>query len=182
LSCGTRQNIVELLYGFEEISLREQVRAIESKLDGLDSRIANYVFAVMQAIASESKEGPRLLTITPIDADWNKKLFAKRYRLHLCCEADACQHPLIEQGMGVYEFDASQDWVKRVAPYANLITGVLKTALPMAAPAVNTLFGDKTTETWGEAELDLAKEEATSCFPKLNAPSHHICAKAAWMR
>ncbi|MEW5719907.1 MAG: COR domain-containing protein, partial [Chloroflexota bacterium] len=168
LSCGARQNIVELLFGFEETGLGEQLRAIESKLDGLDSRIANYVFAVMQAIASESKEGPRLFTITPIDADWKKKLFAKRYRLHLWCEADGCQHPIIEKGVGVYEFDVSQEWVKRVAPYANFIAGVLKTALPLVAPAVNSFFGADTIKKSGfEDELNLTKEATSKLFPEV---------------
>jgi hypothetical protein len=168
LTCGTRQNIVELLFGFEETGLGEQLRAIESKLDGLDSRIANYVFAVMQAIASESKEGPRLFTITPIDADWKKKLIAKRYCLHLWCEADGCQHPIIEKGAGVYEFDASQDWVKRVAPYANFIASVLKTALPLVAPAVNSFFGADTIKKSGfEDELNLTKEATSKLFPEV---------------
>ncbi len=168
LTCGARQNIVELLFGFEETGLGEQLRAIESKLDGLDSRIANYVFAVMQAIASESKEGPRLFTITPIDADWKKKLFAKRYCLHLWCEADGCQHPIIEKGVGVYEFDASQDWVKRVAPYANFIAGVLKTALPLVAPVVNSFFGADTIKKSGfEDELNLTKEATSKLFPEV---------------
>ncbi len=167
-SCTKRQNIVELLYGFEEMGWGEQLRAIESKLDGLDSRVANYVFAVMQAIASESKEGPRLFTITPIDPDWKKKLFAKRYRLHLWCEADGCQHPIIEKGVGVYEFDADREWVKRVAPYANFIAGVLKTALPLVAPAVNSFFGADTIKKSGfEDELNLTKEATSKLFPEV---------------
>jgi internalin A len=167
-SCLTRQNIVELLFGFEEMDLSEQVRAIESKLDGLDSRIANYVFAVMQAIASESKEGPRLFTIVPTDVDWKKNLFAKRYCLHLWCEAEGCQHPVLEKGVGVYKFEASQEWVTRVAPYANFIAGVLKTALPLVAPAVNSFFGADTIKKSGfEDELNLTKEATSELFPEI---------------
>jgi internalin A len=173
-SCRKPQNIVDLLYGFEEIDLSKQLADIQARLAGLDSRIANYFWAVMQAIASESKEGPCLFTITPIDADWKKKLFAKRYRLQLWCEAEGCQHPVLEKGKGVYEFDATREWVKRVTPYANFIAGVLKTVLPMAAPAVNVVFGEKTTEKWGvEAELDLMKEATDKLLPeiKLAEPS-----------
>jgi hypothetical protein len=167
-SCLTRQNIVELLFGFEEIGLREQLQAIESRFDGLDSRIANYVFAVMQAIASESKEGPRLFTIVPTDVNWKKKLVAKRYQIHLWCEAEGCQHPILEKDKGVYEFDASQDWVKRVAPYANFIAGVLKTALPLVAPAVNSFFGADTIKKSGfEDELNLTKEATSKLFPEI---------------
>lgn len=165
--CGARQNIVELLYGFEEMGLSEQLQAIQAKLDGLDSRIANYVWAIMQAIASESKESPRLFTWKPIDPDWKKKLFAKRYQIHLWCEAEGCQHPVLEKGKGIYEFNANREWVTRIAPYASFIVGVLKTVAPIAAPAVNTFFGDKTTEQWSiDAELALMKEATAVILPQ----------------
>lgn len=93
LSCGARQNIVGLLYGIEELDLSKQLADIQAKLDGLDSRVANVMWTIMQAIASESKEGPRLFTIVPTDEDWKKKLFAKRYCLHLWCEAGVASIP-----------------------------------------------------------------------------------------
>ena len=37
----------------------------------------------------------------------------------------------------------------QIAPYANFALKVLETVAPMAAPAINTFFGSKTTETWG---------------------------------
>ncbi|UCG54878.1 MAG: hypothetical protein JSV32_01270, partial [Dehalococcoidia bacterium] len=140
-----------LLFGFELENPREQLNRIEMKLDqgiekvseeieGLESRMANYVLAIMRAIASESKEVPRLFTIEPVDGNWHQ-LITKRYRLHLWCEAEGCQHPILEEGKGVYEFKATKEWVKRVAPYTNLIAGVLKTVLPVAAPAANLIFG-----------------------------------------
>jgi Leucine-rich repeat (LRR) protein len=174
-SCTKRQNIVELLYGFEEMGLREQLdELLKAKFAEQDSRIANYIFGVMQAIASESKEGPRLFTITPIDADWRKKLFATRYRVHLVCEAEGCQHPVREKDKGVYEFDATREWVTRVAPATRFIAGVLKTLAPVAAPAVNTFFGDKTTEVWGiDAELSLMKESVGVILPQTSTASSH---------
>ena len=155
-TCLKRQNIRELLYGFEEMDLGEQMRAIEAKQDGLDSRIANYVFTVMQATARESKQGPRLFTITPMDADWKKKLFARRYRLHLWCEADGCQHPVQEtdENTGTYEFDASRDWVTRIAPYANFVAGIISTILPVSVPAAKLFFKEHYQSDFKDAALE----------------------------
>ena len=167
--CRRNQDILKLLFGFEEEDSREQLARIEEKLDrgfeevakefeGLESRIRNHVMAIMQAIASESKEGPRLFTIEPVDGDW-KQLLNKRYRLHLWCEAEGCQHPVLEEGNAVYEFKATREWVKKVAPYANLVAGVLKTVLAVAAPAANVFFGPKTIDELGiKDHLDLMKE------------------------
>ena len=45
----------------------------------------------------------------------------------------------------------------QIAPYANFVLKVLATVAPIAAPAINTFFGPKTTETWKIADqLDLA--------------------------
>ncbi|MEW5802895.1 MAG: hypothetical protein AB1847_12420 [bacterium] len=80
--CRQPQKIVDLLYGFEQENPREQLDRIEAKIDhgfaqvmeefkeefeGLESRIANYVMMIMQAIASESKDGPRIFTIVPVE-------------------------------------------------------------------------------------------------------------------
>ncbi|NEP15195.1 MAG: hypothetical protein F6K14_34510 [Symploca sp. SIO2C1] len=158
--CRTRQNIIELLYGFEEEDTREQLSRIETKverveikveqgaakiqqnLQELESRIANYVMVIMQAVASESKNGPRLFTIEPMSGNW-RRFMSKTYRLHLWCEAPNCQHPIHEAGKGVYEFEAPREWVEQIAPYANLIARVLKTLAPIAAPAANAFFGEE---------------------------------------
>lgn len=45
----------------------------------------------------------------------------------------------------------------QIAPYANFALDILKTVAPIAAPAINTFFGAKTTETWDIADhLSLA--------------------------
>ena len=60
----------------------------------------------------------------------------------------AVQHPVIESGKGVYPIDKPREWLVQIAPYANFALKVLTTVAPMAAPAINTFFGSKTTETW----------------------------------
>ena len=112
--CRKRQQIVELLFGFEEEDARLQLarfeQKVEQKLDagfaevrdimaGFESRLANHVMALMHAIANEARFGPRLFTIKPVDGRW-RNLVNKKYRVHLWCEAEGCQHPVLEPKKG----------------------------------------------------------------------------------
>lgn len=63
----------------------------------------------------------------------------------------------------------------RVAPYANFIAGVLKTALPLVAPAVNSFFGADTIKKSGfEDELNLTKEVTSILVPDIKPSSAPI--------
>jgi internalin A len=165
--CSCRLSIAELLLGFEERSVDERLQDVQEKLAtldniqkqiaGLDSRIADYFWATMHAIADEGKNGPRLFTFQQRGVDFSlKQLFKEPLELQLWCEAEGCQHPVYDEG--IYAIDATRDWVTAIAPYANFVLGVLKTVSPIAAPAINVAFGAKTTETWGiKDKLDLTK-------------------------
>ncbi|MEQ9372540.1 MAG: leucine-rich repeat protein [Coleofasciculus chthonoplastes F3-SA18-01] len=167
--CRTRHKIVDLLFGLEEEDTREQLSRIEVKvergfteiqqnLQEFESRIANYVMGIMQAVASESKRGPRLFTLEPREGNW-RRLTSKGYRLHLWCEEPNCQHPVHDIDKGVYEFKASREWVEKVAPYANLIAGVLKTLTPITAPAANMFFGEEFMKVSNlQSQLEIMKE------------------------
>ena len=147
--CSCKLSIAELLFGFEERDIDVQLREIKEQLAGLDSRIANYFMATMHAIADEAKNGPRLFTFRSREAGLSpKQLFAHPLELQLWCEAEGCQHPVIESGKGVYPIDQPYEWVKQIAPYANIALKVLATVAPIAAPAINVFFGAKTTEKW----------------------------------
>ena len=170
--CRTKQEILELLFGFEDEEPREQLARIERKLEagfdrveqelvGLQSRLANYVMAIMRAMANEAKEGPRLFDMSPMDGNW-RRLFEKKYRLRLWCEAENCQHPVLEEGFGAYEITSTREWVRQVAPYANFIAGVMKTLVPMIGPSVNLVFGAKTIENLNLTDnLELMKVATT---------------------
>jgi hypothetical protein len=57
----------------------------------------------------------------------------------------------------LYPIDIQHEWVKQIAPYATFVLKVLATVAPIAAPAINTFFGSKTTETWKiDDQLSLA--------------------------
>jgi len=167
--CRTRHKIIDLLFGLEEEDTREQLSRIEIKvergfteiqqnLQEFESRIANYVMGIMQAVASESKRGPRLFTLEPREGNW-RRLTSKKYRLHLWCEEPNCQHPVHDIDKGVYDFKASREWVEKVAPYANLIVGVLKTLTPITAPAANSFFGEEFMKVSNlQSQLEIMKE------------------------
>ncbi|MCU0644924.1 MAG: hypothetical protein MUC94_11760, partial [bacterium] len=157
--CSCKLSIAELLFGFEDTRIEKQLQAIEDRLVGWESRIANYFMALMNAIADEAKSGPRLFTFTGADAKWSlQQLFSRPMKLHLWCEAEGCQHPVYEEGKGVYEIKQTREWVTRIAPYANFVLSVLKTVAPMARPGIDAFFGAKTTEKWDiKDHLDLAK-------------------------
>ncbi|MBM3476794.1 MAG: hypothetical protein FJX75_26275, partial [Armatimonadetes bacterium] len=171
--CYQSQDVIELLYGFEDEPARDQLARIEARLaqgiaelqrmfGGLESRIADHVMAIMRAMADEGKAGPRLFTVGP-RGGWHKldvrRFVKERFRLHLWCEAEGCEHPVMEKGKGTYEFTADRDWVRQIAPYASFVAGMLRTVAPMVAPAVNACFGANTLQNLGiEAQLDLMKE------------------------
>ncbi len=157
--CFHSHPITKLLLGFEEHAIDVQLREINQRLAGLDSRVARYFMSLMNAIADEAKNGPRLFTFRSRDAGLSpQQLFSRPIALQLWCEAEGCQHPVIEKDKGFYEITQPREWVMKIAPYANFALDVLKTVAPIAAPAINTIFGDKTTEKWKiNVQLDLAK-------------------------
>ncbi|MDI6768214.1 MAG: COR domain-containing protein [Anaerolineales bacterium] len=155
--CFTPHSITELLMGFEDRPVDVQLREINQRLTGLDSRIANYFMATMHAIADEAKHGPRLFTFRSRDAGLSpKQFFARPLELQLWCEHEGRPHPVIESGKGVYKIDQPHKWVTQIAPYANFVLDVLKTFAPMAAPAISIFKDPKIIEKWKD-EIDLTK-------------------------
>ncbi len=176
--CRQRQDIVKLLYGFEETDTRAQLDRIETKVSrgfvdmgeqlvALKSQIADSLMATLRAISAESKDGPRLFDIEPAGGNWRRP-FAERYHIRLWCEAEGCHHRVREAGKGVYEVTATREWVTRIAPYANFVAGVLKMVLPMVAPAVNVRFGPNTMDESGlKNHLDLVKTATEKLAPNV---------------
>ncbi|HAX71152.1 MAG TPA: hypothetical protein DCY14_16175, partial [Anaerolineae bacterium] len=153
--CSCKLSIAELLLGFEERDLSVQLSAINEQLTqarkqiaGLDSRVADHFWATMRAIADEGRNGPRLFTLSSGYAESSlEKLLGQPMELQLWCEAEGCQHPLYDYGL--YKIESPKEWVKQMANYAIFAFKLLNIISPIAAPAINTFFGSKTTETWG---------------------------------
>jgi internalin A len=161
-ACRERQTILDLLFGFEDEGARKQLARIEAKIEqgvaGLESQIANSVMVLMKAMANEAKDGPRLFDLQPIGGNW-RRLFQEKYTLRLWCEAENAQHPLLNEGS--YELELTRDWVRQVAPYANLVVTLLKTVLPMVGPALNVAYGANTFDSLGVKDhVDLMEKVA----------------------
>ena len=140
-------------------TLSVQLREIKEQLAGLDSRIANYFMATMRAIADEAKNGPRLFTFRSREVGLSsKQLLSRPLELQLWCEAEGCQHPVIESGKGVYPIDQPHEWVTQDCALCKFCAESAFNRCANRRPAINTFFGPKTTETWKIADqLDLAK-------------------------
>jgi len=156
--CYKSHPIRKLLSGLEPSPIDVQLREINERLAGMDSRVANYFMATMRAISDEAKNGPRLFTFRSREAGLSpKQILFRPLELQLWCEAEGCQHPVIEKDKGVYTIDQPHEWVKQVAPYANTVLKILATVAPIAAPAIDLFFGrDKTKTLDIDRHLDFA--------------------------
>jgi internalin A len=191
--CFQPQDVESLLYGFEREDERQEFVKLQQKVERFSEEIKDavtnqtqlvrdditkfvdkvdyYFMAFMRAIATEAKHGPRLFTMEPLGG-WKtyliKPMLTRRYQLQLWCEASGCEHPVLDEDKGIYKVDVPHEWVKRVAPYANFIASVLKTLLPMTAPAINLFLGDKGVESLGiKEELELMKEGTGKLLPEM---------------
>ena len=172
--CSKRHSITELLMGFEERPVDVQLREINEKLDGLDSRIADYFMRTLHAIADEAKSGPRLFTFRARETNIPlQQLFMRPMELQLWCEHEGHPHPVMDAGKGVYQIDQPQDWVVKIAPYANFVLDVLKTVAPMVSPAINVVKGPKTTDPWKDY-LDLGKAIIDKLPAEIKASDHNM--------
>ncbi len=115
--CSCKLSIAELLLGFEERTVDVQLREIKEQLAqareqiaGLDSRIANYFWAMMRAIADEARDGPRLFTFRAPDVNLPvKELFSRPIELRLWCEHEGHPHPLIGSDKGYYAWNGPRN-------------------------------------------------------------------------
>ena len=173
------------MHGFEREEASQQLDRIEEMVACLrpelrqgfaeiKSQQADLFMKMLRAMANEAKEGPRFFTLEPSEGNWRRPL-SQKYRLHLWCEAEDCQHPVVENGKGRYEFTDSRQWVKTVAPYANRIARVLKAIVPLAGPALNEFFGPNTTTTLGlKDRLDLMKEGTDKTLREMHISDHSM--------
>ncbi len=177
--CSRKQSIVELLFGFEDTRLEKQLVAIEDRLAGWESRVANYFMALMHAIADEGKNGPRLFTLSTSDNTFSlKQIYSFPLELHLWCEAEGCQHPVYEQEKGVYEINRRYEWIESIAPYVSFSLKILGTIAPIAGPAINSFFGPKTTELWKiDDRLDLGRAILDKIPSTIKTPNREFSSK-----
>ena len=152
-TCLEEIDVGQLLEGYvtpvEPLSM--QLAALEAKLlaelakasverrhlQGILAESAEMTRRVMRALLDEGRNGPRLFTLSPIDATRRldpRNLWSEELRLTLWCEHPGHEHELIPEGQ--YMMHNPRRWATRLAPYALLSLKVLRIAAPIAVGAV----------------------------------------------
>ena len=139
---------------------------LNSNLQRLLSRV-DYTYAnLMQTLADEAKEGPRLFSFMPVDPGFfdRRSWSNQKFRLTLWCEHCRLPLPALNgQGStaGVYELNLAREWFENAAPFLKVLTGTLSLVLPVAASATKFVMDDNAYKGM-EKELDLGQKSLDS--------------------
>ena len=131
-----------------------------AKLDYLRSLNEQQFYRIMNALADEAKEGPRLFTLTRVHRNQrvSKEYITRQYRLTLWCEHARLPIYFIEgdetRSAGVYTIDVSREWFAKAAKHIKNVSQVLSVALPVAASGIKLALD---SQAYGiiEQELEL---------------------------
>ena len=149
--------------------LSYQGEKIAKRFDRLDertrrtlSRLDNAYISLLQSMADEAKEGPRLFSLVPVERNkFNpKEWVSTKFRLVLWCEHARLPLPLLNEKnnrSGIYEFDLTRDWFKTVSPYLKILSSTLILVLPVASSGLKLAL-DKTVYEGLADYLDFGKD------------------------
>jgi Leucine-rich repeat (LRR) protein len=133
---------------------------VSTNLQKILSQAENNLNIIMQALADEAKEGPRLFTLVPIERDRfdPRNWVTTRFRLTLWCEHSRLPLTVLnkDKTIGVYEFDLNRKWLKDYSPLIKAFTITLKSLLPVAFSAAKLAI-DAAIYKEIENELDFSK-------------------------
>src|SRR6185295_2631021 len=140
--------------------LRQQNFVMDQNMKRMMSQVEDAFRGVMQTIAGEGKDGPRLFSLEPVEGskfnpnDWVKK----KFRVTLWCEHTHLPLPLLNTNdkEGVYEFDVTREWFATAAPFLKVLTGTLSLVLPVAISSAKLSLGEGTYKGL-ERQLDFGK-------------------------
>ncbi|HEY4423166.1 MAG TPA: COR domain-containing protein, partial [Pyrinomonadaceae bacterium] len=140
--------------------LRQPILVIDQNSKRIMSQVEDAFRGVMQTIADEGKDGPRLFSLEPVDGSkfnpngWVKK----KFRVTLWCEHTHLPLPLLNKNdkEGVYEFDVTREWFVTAAPFLKVLTGTLSLVLPVAISSAKLSLGEGTYKGF-ERQLDFGK-------------------------
>lgn len=156
----------------ELIKVREQIKhqneKVVGRFDHLDdrtrrilSRVDNAYSGLMQAFTDEAKDGPRLFSIVPVDrSKFNPKEWMNaKFYIILWCEHSRLPLPVLNGNtkQGVYEFELTREWFKRIAPYLKILSSTLSLVLPVASSGIKIALNNQTYDSL-EKYLDCGKE------------------------
>ncbi|GAB2823718.1 hypothetical protein GCM10027176_30240 [Actinoallomurus bryophytorum] len=150
----TMVDVRSLLLGLRPASLEsiltrldDDVHAVKENLDdvkNVTTRIERFQLQVLDTVrdllghrASQGINCPSIFTLV--------KVGNTRYQLQLYCEQPDNPHPL-QDGDGMYELRNVPAWLKKYAPYLQLVLIGLRYALPIVGPALTGIAGIALTE------------------------------------
>ncbi|WP_287130992.1 COR domain-containing protein [Candidatus Cyanaurora vandensis] len=139
----TAEIIQAIQQGIQPILVEVQTSRIE--VQAFMSKADEHYAAVMTTLLDEGRDGPRLISWTPVDPGfWDRPgWMSQKIRLTLWCEHSRLPLPILwGDKRGVYEFDQPREWLVKVAPYVRLVTGALSLVLPVAASAAKLVVDD----------------------------------------
>jgi hypothetical protein len=116
--------------GLRNLTATEQ---LSDEVKGGLSRLEERFYDLVTALEDESRNGPRLMTVT-----YQRSLKPGYYRLQvtLWCEHSRMPVPELSPGRGVYDIDVPRDWLVKAAPLLKAITVVLRGVLPIAVAGI----------------------------------------------
>ena len=166
-------------------SLQDGVALMDSHVRGLSQRVTELndtvkanlagvnaqLTALMWQLNDEAADGPRLFTLTPVEASIrNPQWTSKRMRLTLYCEHSLQPVHVLEPGRrdaGVYYTDVSREWWTRAVPLLKATTMLLK---PLLGVGLAELKLDFSEEQWKaiEEQVSLANETLNAAAEAAN--------------
>ena len=138
------------------------IKALGAGLLAIMSQADDRYNRMMYLLTDEAKEGPRLISIEPVDPGFfdRPKRMAQKFRLALWCEHSRQPLPLLnpdDPTRGVYEIELTREWVTKAAPVFKMIMGTLGIIVPVLA-ASGKAFLDEAVFKGVENQLSLGEK------------------------
>jgi len=135
--CRKVHSIPEILKGLKPTADNATLTA-----EMVETLLAEQTQFLMEQLASESKDGPRLYTVEKLEDEGG--VGSQRYRLTLWCEAEGCQHKVAEEGKGSWEFNVDDAWMQWSKEVTKKISTFVRLGLPVAGRLTDAFLGEGT--------------------------------------
>ncbi len=160
---------------FKELEQRQQeiLQAVNTNFDSLSAQLRTIMSqadecykALLTTLTDPAKEGPRLFSFEPVNpSKFNPKTWTTEiFRLTLWCEHSRLPLSVLNgdnDTRGVYEIELTRDWVKQLSPLLQIVSSILKLALPIAIPGTK-LVTDETQYNAIAEQLEFGIKSANS--------------------
>jgi len=149
------QQVLAQLNGLRQILIKQHAIEI-GRFDSLDagqkellSKAETSYNNLIKVFTDEAKEGPRLFSLVPVDrSGFNPKQWTSaKFHLILWCEHSRWPLPALNgkgSNNGLYEFELTREWFKKVAPLLKMITSTLSLILPVATSGIKLVMDEAT--------------------------------------